>query len=278
MSGQDFYVQSLNSGATALMAELAQGDEAAFTAAVVANFELPVTIAQNLFKFQSDAVDIMNASETDIKFKVDYVQDTNQTDNIPDTVLESDWLANCECIGTDTADAVFVAGTSTASKRQVAHEFVRYLAHSLFNTHLGVDLFSNEEELVNALNIDARRALDETLTNLTNLNGGDYCPKDFTIGAGTYKHPSQVILSKIIANTPQRLSDLQPYFVAGGDQSGVEGGTPAPVFRMPLAVGDTVQFKLLVSAADDQHLLLDPLATEIQDRAYRIKFTIVEDP
>lgn len=277
MSGMDFYVQSLNSGATAMMAELAQGDEDAFTAEVVANFNLRVGLAQSLFKFQSDAVDINDETLSDIKFKVDYVQDTNQTDNIPDTILEKDWLAECECVGTDSADQVYIDGTSTATKRNVAHEFIRYLAHMLFNTHLGVDLFSNEEALYNALNIDARRALDETLTNLTNLNGGDYCPTDFVIGDGTYKHPSQVILSKIIANNPERLATLDQYFVAGGDISGVEGGTPAPVFKMPLAVGDTVQFKLLVNAAEDQHLLTG-LAASIPARNYRIKFTIVEDP
>jgi hypothetical protein len=274
MSGVlDFYVQSLNSGAEAILAEFDQGDEGNFTADVTANFPVELSVARDLFRFQSDAVDIMNAAETDIKYKVNYIQDTNQVDNIPEQVLGSDWLAQATC---NDGDQIYVDGTSGASKNKVAHEFVRYLAHKLFNTHLGVDLFVNEEELVTELNKDARRALDATLTELTELNGGDYCVKDFVIDDGTYKHPSQVILSKIIANDSDRLADLQPYFIAGGDQSGDVAGTPAPTFRMPLMVGDTVQFKLLVEPDATQHTLTQ-LATAIVARSYKIQLTIVAD-
>ena len=273
MSGIDFYVQALNSEITSLFADITPAQEGSFTADVVAVCNLPKSVAQNAFRFQTDAIDLENAAATDILYKVDYAQDTNMVDGVPMTVLGTDWLASSECVATDNDDAVFLGGTVNAAKKQVAHDYVRFTAYKLFNTWLGVDLFNNEEELVTAINTRGRTSLDNTLTALAALNESAYCQTGTTYN--TFSHPSESILSSIIQNAPERLAQLNNYLISG-DQSGADPADPsAPIFKMPLEIGDTIQFKLTVKAAASQETVTG--VSPIGDRYYRIKFAIVAD-
>ncbi len=268
-----FSVQALNVSVEAAKALLSGVTDQSFECDVVADLNLPLADAQDLFRFQSDAIDVTNAAEDDIKYKVNYTSsNTLDASGIPTEVVSADWLANTLCSGTDNADQIYTDGTSGAAFKGVAFEYSRYLAHNLFNTHLGVDLFSNEEEVRTAMDRSARAALDTKMTELAALNSGEYCLPSEVING--FNHPSYVILSKIILDAPDRLATLADYAVAGGDGTGADPADPAPVFKMPLAVGDKIQFKLTVTAESTQSDIVDSSAS-IANRTYRIVMNVV---
>jgi hypothetical protein len=268
-----FSVQALNVSVDAAKALLAGVTDTSFDCDVVADLNLPLADAQDLFRFQSDAIDVTNVEADDIKYKVNYTSsNTLDASGIPTEVVSADWLANTLCSGTDFADQVYIDGTAGAAFKGVAFEYTRYLAHNLFNTHLGVDLFSNEEEVRAALDRSARAALDTKMTDLAGLEGGAYItPSQMT---GDFSHPSHVILSKIILDAPDRLATLADYAIAGGDESGADPSDPMPTFKMPLAVGDKIQFKLTIQAESTQSDIVDSNAA-ISNRTYRIVMNVV---
>jgi hypothetical protein len=59
------------------------------------------------------------------------------------------------------------------NSNQIKHDFLRHLAHNLFGTHYGVDLFSNEQQLLidlcgnvsTTLNTNIKSLLDEVSGN-----------------------------------------------------------------------------------------------------------------
>ena len=268
----EFYVESLNVAVDATKALLSGALDASFSADVVAELDFPLADALAMFHFQSDAIDVNNIVAEDLKYKLNYTADTNVTDGVPDSVMASGWLSNTICIGTDTNDSTYTAGTSAATHKAVPYEYVRYLAQNLFNTHLGVDLFSNETEVREDLDKAARAALDTTLAALRDLSGGDF------VEAGTqyntFDHPSYSILNKIISLDASRLTDLNNYLVAGGDATGADPADPVPVFKIPFIVGDSIQFKLTVSADATQTDVVEGV-NSIADRTYRIIMNIV---
>lgn len=274
MSGIDFRVQALNVSVDATEALMAFEDDADITADVTASFDLDVSVAQNLFRFQSDAIDVDNIVDTDLKYKVEYT--TTQDANGHPVPLSADWLVNTQC---SAGDAIYTAGTSAAANKMVPHEYVRYLATKLFNTHLGVDLFSNETEVREALDLDARTALDAKLGELAALESGSYVDASNVELTSGFKHPSYVILSKIIQNAPERLTDLSGNYLISGSADGSEltDASEYPIFKMPILVGDTIQFKMTINAHADQGKLVDPngAGVSIPARTYKIVMNVV---
>lgn len=272
-TGIDFSVQALNVDVTAAKAALSGVTDTAFFCNVVAELDIPLADAQNLFRFQSDAIDITNAEATDILYKVHYEESTIlDSEGVPTEVVAAQWLANTICNGTDDDDEIYTSGTAGATHKGVAFEYVRYLAKKLFNTHLGVDLFSNEEELRVALDRSARENLNNKMKELAGLNTGLYC--EASTMAGDFNHPSYVILQKIINDAPARLATLADYALPGGDASGAEDPENPPTFRMPLAEGDSIQFKLTIAADSTQSSIVDSNDV-IPVRTYRIVMNVV---
>jgi hypothetical protein len=268
-TGLTFSLQALNVEVDAIKAVMEFEVETDFSGNVTADFDIELTTVKNLFRFQSDAVDITDASAADIKYKVQYTE-TLDADNVP-TPLSVDWLGNTLCIA---GDSIYDEGTSGATFKAVTYEYVRYLAKKLFNTHLGVDLFSNELSVRTELDKSAREALNTKLLELAGLDYVDITGVTFQSG---FKHPSYVILSKIIANAPERLQDLSSNFIDNGaDTTGVN---ETPIFQMPLLVGDKLQFLLTVNADADQGKIVDLVnnGPTIDPRTYKIIMNVVAD-
>jgi hypothetical protein len=288
MSGTSltFSLQALNVEVDALKATLSGVTELDFDCDVVAGFDVPVSIMQDLFNFQSDAIDIDNIVTTDIKYKASYTEPTVlDSEGVPVTVLADGWLLSTECTGTDSVpgseNAIFFnAATAGATKRMVPHEHQRYLAWKLFRTWLGTDLFDNEEEQIEYLDREARRELNDKLVALAAAGVKNANEVDLGAEFGNFNHPSYVILQQIINDQPARLADLTPYFISG-DTNGDENGNSPPWFKMPLLVDDELQFKLTIAADADQvdiiGLTPSP-ANAIDVRTYRIVMKLVADP
>lgn len=270
MSALDFYVQSLNVEITSSEALLAGAATGAFTSDVNAAMDIDLAVVKDLFRFHTDGIEILDASSSDITYRVNYTPVDLQS-NPTDPVLASAWLSDVDVLD---GDAITDEQTGVANQK-VTFEYVRYLAKKLFNTHLGVDLFSNEEQLRNDLHTNAKAAMNTHLTALTDISNNEQNPEnqnyisaeqattgDFSV----HPHPSYAILRQIISDAPSRLEDISANLVSGTESTYSE-------FKMPFLAGDKIYFQLKVKAANGQELATG-VAT-IPDRTYRVRMTVV---
>jgi hypothetical protein len=236
MSNQDFYLSQLNVVVDASSALLSGLDTVAFDGSANVAVTIPLENAMNIFQFKTDSTDINNVAVDDIKYKVVY------TGSDP-TRMQFDL---------DTS-AVLINGDidSGAANRNTTYDFVRHLAKYLFNTHIGVDLLSNETELRTTLRDDFSTAFDSNMTTL-NANGE-------TDADGN--SPAKSILLQVFNSQPERLNDITTLSL-GSDWH-----------KSPLQAGDVLYFSLTVNAAPNQNDLTG-VAT-IPPRVYLIQSTLV---
>ena len=211
MSNLDFYLPQLNVVVDASSALLSGVDTVAFDGSANVSVTVPLENAMNIFQFYTDSIDINNVMVDDIQYKVVYT-------GADPTRMQFDL---------DTS-ALLITGDihAGAANRNTTYDYVRYLAQHLFNTHLGVDLFSNETELRTTLRDDFSTAFDSNMTALTTDNGVS---------------PAKSILLQVINNQPERLSDIATLSLGSN------------WYKCPLQAGDVLYFRLTVNAAPNQN-------------------------
>lgn len=234
MSSQDFYLSQLNVSVDASSATLSGVDTTAFTGDAIAAVQIPLSHVMTMFQFHTDSTDITDVSSNDLSYKTVYTSSAAPLNIDLDT-------------NTTVIDGAI---DSNAADKHVDFDYVRYLARELFNTHLGVDLISNEESLRTTLNADFKSKFNVVLVDLSNVG----------ITYNNNPSPAKSILDQVIDNDPDRLSDINPLSL--GDSW----------YMAPLVPGDILYFRLTVSAATGQHALtgVDP----ISPRTYLIKATM----
>jgi hypothetical protein len=253
------------------------------TSDVIAEFGITLSQAQDLFHFQSDAVDVNDVTADDLRYKLIYSDPTKDENGVPDSSwIFDDFTTNTLCIGTDNSDHVYTVGTSGATNKAVSYDYVRYLAYKLFNTHLGVDLFSNETEVRDNLNMSARITLSDLLLAINDHQSNAWLDAsactDETPSTGFKDiygadHPTYVIVQNILSEQKHRFNDMSDNFVSGD----LSGTTQDAEFKVPFVSGDVIQFQLKIKADPTQHELVAdaPNApTGIPDRTYTIKINI----
>lgn len=278
-----FSVRALDVSVNAILATVAGLPDVSFNADVTALLNLTVAQAKEMFHFQSDAIDVNNVVAEDLKYKLIYTPAT--LDNgVPDASWMFDnFIYNTICDGTDNDDHTYTVATSGASNKAVTHDYVRYLAYKLFNTHLGVDLFNNEEEVRNGLNDSARTAFDTVLQNIHDHESNDWLDASAATSesAGGFKavfgdnHPTYNIIQALINSHPERFYDLSNNFISGS-QSGQTDPAQQAEFSVPFVTGDVIQFQLTIKANSGQTDILSSLASPptIGDRTYRIRIEL----
>ena len=133
---ESFYLAQLDVDVTSSSATLSGTISTEFTGDATVNVNVPLATIKELFQYQTDSTDVTDAVADDIKFR-------------------SVYSANSLPLGIDiNSSAPVVSGSidSVATNNNLTYDYIRYLAHNLFNTHLGVDLFNNEETLRSSLN------------------------------------------------------------------------------------------------------------------------------
>ena len=290
---QTFYVQAMNVEVTADKAVISSTETVEFASDVKAQFDVSITEVQNLFKFQSDAIDNNDLNADDLKYKIDYVADVNlDASGIPVTILNTDFLTSAICYssGTVGSDTVYENHTAAATNKTVADDYLRFLAFKLFNTAMGVDLFENETTVKESINSRAKEMFHNTLVALTDASSGAYLTKDeCTDPSGAFyqefshNHPTYEIISQLLTNNPERFQTLNDYAVSNADVSGSTNSDPLPTFRAPLAVGDGIVLRLLIEADSSQNEIVNGTVdfvggvAQTTGRIYAIKLNIVAD-
>ena len=211
MSNLDFYLPQLDVLVDASSALLYGVDTVAFDGSANVAVTIPLENAMNIFQFYTDSTDINNLAVDDIQYKVVYT-------GAGTTRIQFDLDTSALLINGDIHPG--------AANRNTTYDYVRYLAQRLFNTHLGVDLFSNESELRTTLRDDFSTAFDSNMTALTTANGIS---------------PTRSILLQVINNQPERLSNIATLSLGSN------------WYKSPLQAGDVLYFRLTVNAAANQN-------------------------
>ena len=242
---QNFYLSDLEISTTAVKGLLPDGaDTTPISCDATAEVNVDIAVMQALFQFHTDASDVTNDNAEDLKYKVVYSTSADP--------LTSDFLVNT-IVTVSPID-------SNASSNAVAYDYPRYLAQNLFNTFLGVDLFSNETEIRTGLISSAKSALNTKLVTLN--DAGEKTTNDST------SNPSNYVLKQIFKNDADRLSTLH---LASGGETVSDGSTAW--YYMPFVAGDVVAFKLIVQAASEQMGIINS-TDSINDRTYLIKLNV----
>jgi hypothetical protein len=211
---------------------------------ISATAQLTMTVAEAkaVFRYWTDASDITNAEADDIIY---YVKMTEWPDDISN-VCHANLVASSGAIGGDSFDA---------NKSMVTHDFIRYLAEKLFNTHLGVDLFNNEEAMRDDLYAKGRTAWEAIDASLGAANG-------MTNTTTSNANITRQLMGQLMDASASRFSTLE-----ATDASGTRA--------LPFVENDIIEFKLTINAADNQHALTGVSA--IPARPYRIQIKLIAD-
>jgi hypothetical protein len=257
----NFTLSGLNQNFTlGVSGELAAAAAAVLDVSATAVYNIKLADMLNVFKFQSDSFDVNDISASDIKYYV-----FSENPNWPTKLVLNP--ANADMSGTP----IFATGGDIeANKNKVKHDFVRYLAQQLFNTPYGVDLFSNEDALLSDLvskgatahtgiktALAAVNTTSATLAN-TDANGLKYATNALT---GETNFSRELLRQVAYAAAPR--------FAGISDISGVQS--------IPLQADDTINFKVSISPAANQHELTSR-TNPFNARVYQIRLVLKAEP
>jgi hypothetical protein len=266
-----------------LSGQLYTADSGELDVSCNALLEVSLDEMKNVFKYQTDAENILQADQEQIRYYVDAGKWGTEiaTGNNP---------ANAQLVETPVdplQNPIATGGNKQASypdnKMYVCHDFIRFLAQKLFNTHEGVDLFVNQKELL--LNIrdnvhnaswswtsspdsaikQALEAVDMTSPTdpqsaLLNQDGAN---KYFTTSEDSDSSGNicRVIAEQLMLEAASRFQSIAP---SDAMQS------------LPFEEDDTLDFKIIIKPAAGQHELtsVDP----IEGRSYKISLVMKASP
>lgn len=227
-----------------------------------AEYYVSVADMRKTFYFQTDSRDINDLSGEDVKYYVKW----------PAHVV----LNPCHAfVSSDPIAVTNSNGVIDDNRQLVKHDFIRHVAKDLFNTHLGVDLFSNEQELKDDLASKGHtQAWASILSDISAVNvlnntllGPDASGEYYTSDAlDTSANLCRELLGQLLKTAPSRVYDLSAI--------AVDGNLALEKFFIPFEDGDSISFKLTLSAAPNQHELVSK-ATAVPDRNYKIRLNVV---
>lgn len=269
----DFVLEELQSSVTLDLSGAITTDAIpSLDASGTAVFYITETQVKDIFKFQTDSFDISNNPTSDVKYYTHYDAFTALGLNPANAMMNKDPQANAIA----TVDAASAALPD--NKMLVAHDFLRHIALDLFGTHLGVDLFNNETEVIqsirsvcddataghvmyeiNALVNKVSTVSTETVSGLEGSAGSKY----MTNANESSENLCRVLMLQMLDTAPERFADIE---ATAEEQS------------LPFLVDDSISFKLTISPAAGQKNVTRPASNvEVADRSYRIKLKVVAD-
>lgn len=233
----------------------------------VAVLEVSLDAIKSVFKYQTESLDVDNVDANDIKYYVDlaFWPDLNPANASLTHELASGRIAEVE----STVNPI------PADRQMVCHDFVRYLALMLFNTHFGVDLFQNESELLADIrSVCGSEAEGNTwydiIAKLTTIDVAGTHPdiatdadgnKYMTNGTTDSDNLGRVLMLQMMGAAASRFQQIE------------DSELPQ---SLPFEADDSISFKLTINPAADQHLATG--VDEFGGRSYEIKLVMKEEP
>ena len=295
-----------------------------------AEFDVPAAFCvrtidmRNVFQFSTDSTDVDSINnETDIKYFVNMeywpfdliinpmhasivdLEGTGLNDNSSDGALTTENQKNNSLTQFASGKTVFKGlqtlkgGHVGLSRNMVKHEFIRYLANSLFGTAQGVDLFNNEDDLKQHLAGIGHKIWDnepnpQTTSGIVDIANGDTNSGGDVDVIGTgLRHRllrakekdgtdtedtnfSRELLAQILANDIDRLNTSTELTVNGVKGTTCSFKNTSLMQPIPLQDFDTIQFKMTIHPSADQSTLI-PTGATVNSRTYKIILLLCPD-
>ncbi len=204
---------------------------------VSANATIHVDLAamRSIFTYHTDSADVVNAPDTDLLF---YVNSSASTGFGGDVVINP---VNA------LVDLNPIYEESVESKRLVCHDFIRYMAKMLFNSHYGTDLFENEQALLNSLRTLSNNDTGHVWANIVGVasSAADASPSEYSDASANI---CCQVFRQMITQFPDRFANIAADCVD-------ETPTATSQYYIPFHEDDTLQFKLSISPAAGQEAL-----------------------
>ena len=223
----------------------------------VAVYNVKLSDMNAVFKFQSDSFDVNDTEAADIQYYV--------YKNAWPAELKLNPVHAAMTAGGTPGVILVTSETIVDTKNLVKHDFLRYLALKLFNTPHGVDLFSNEEALLADL-------VTKGTTARTSIESALALVDQATAASGTAPHKYSTNALTTPANICRELM-RQVASAAASRFYNIQNVTT--IQSVPIAAGDTINFRLSVTAAANQHLLT-ARPTAFDTRVYKIQLNVVD--
>ena len=216
---------------------------------------ITVAQAQNAFYFRTDDPITLDASF------VYYYVDTEQWTN--------------KAVVLSPKNGIVTSNAYVASDA-VGKDFLRDLAKQLFGTHLGADLFTNEDAVISDINskcdtvannlISLLGSIDKTSGSLAGLQTDSSGNRYFNDNAST-SNISRELFNQLMTNAVSRFSNIKDNY----KKNAVEDGH----YRMPILAGDSITFKMTISPASGQTAAVPTGPTALQNRTYTVILNVV---
>ena len=313
MSGLEFYLTALDNEIDVALASISADDTSAdlnLNTKAVAQLYCDVSAVRQVFKYATNAADLTDVSDEDMYFFVDADGFKNLIVQTTSCENDNNVIGNLDAVDEETLEEQIcrawvsgVAGTVpaidfdrdagnvlyTVDNKSMIKDLMRDMAHQLFGTQYGVDIFQNEQDLCNntAANTTAlfssavggtpAGAIWQALDDASGMNVSQVDPSNI----------GQVIFRNIVANDPERLQDISSNFDsdismntndnAVGSGSG-ESNTEMRLYRMPFASGDSLIFHLNYKYHTNQRGVVENNgigSTPLDDRLYKVILTMI---
>jgi len=258
---QEFVLAALNTEITSSLATISGVPADMFEYDAIAEHNVSVAAVRDTFQFQSDSDDFTDASAADVKY---YVESAGNYMG-----LTAAWNPVSSAVVAAAGGTWGAAGTtgpsgSALANMELDHDYVRNLALRLFGTHFGVDLFTNEEQLItdlDAAGVEYLKAPMDAAASKTNADASE-------------ANLCRVLMRQMIDMDVQRFRDLQNV------------GTKQP---LPIVVGDSISFRICIKADATQassttganvtraagEVLSDYAGLNKLDKVYKVKLNVV---
>ena len=246
---------------------LTAAPEAMTDVSAVATYHIKRSVLRSVFQFHSDSADVNDVDASDTKYYV-------FMNNWP-----LDASLNPAHASMTTTPMLPTAGDIMADKNLVKHDFVRYMAYKLFNTVYGVDLFSNENAVLNDISSKGRTAKDSIRTVLNNVSTTSTVTGDGALATDTsgnkYTTNAANTNTNVCRELIRQIGNSQPsrFNYGVSDASGVDLSGNTFYREVPIEAGDSINFKLTVTPHATQHNLTGR-SGPFDSRVYKIRLLV----
>jgi len=245
----------------------------------ISECNVSVNDIRNMFAFQSDYIDVNDVINNDLRFYVDSTK-------IPTLDLSRNIVYSGSVINVDQLGAPLIGDAMLLQK-----DYVRHLAKQLFNTAYGVDLFVNEDELVDSVTAALASAwasckvdLQDVSTkgNNTNLTGDTdhkYLLDDAVDASGNSTfNICRELFKMLVSRASSRFVDLPTNLSVSPADALVIDNNAKNLYRLPFVAGDKLVIRVVLQPCHEQSSFQTPakdLEIQANKRAYLLYLNLV---
>ena len=265
-SAQDFFIaEEFGSNIAGIRAALFDSEDTIDVSAQYNNkaqIRVKESVFQDLFNYWSDSNNMNESRVENLYYRVNYTDTACPL--TPDFVVGA--------IVTSTSPNMNPDNLLT---NYLPQDYLRHLSKQMFNSTRGVDLFDNEQSVLESVDIRCKLAFRATLNSLSGIirDGDNYvidnplAPTQLTGSSMAGTNPAQKIMKQLLKRDPARFTDLTAFQIGTSNW-----------FKVPILKGDSVYFPITIgSPLHQQQLVISSSSTEIVSRTYLLRCVVVAD-